>query len=34
VIYLWFDRLQSRYFPIDDDVHDDRRNLGAGRPAE
>jgi multidrug efflux pump len=34
VIYLWFDRLQSRYFPIDDDVHDGRRDLGAGRPAE
>jgi hypothetical protein len=34
VIYLWFDRLQSRYFHIDDDVRDDRRDLGAGRPAE
>ncbi len=30
VIYLWFDRLQSRYFHIDDEV----RDLGAGRPAE
>jgi multidrug efflux pump len=30
VIYLWFDRLQSRYFHIDDEVQD----LDAGRPAE
>src|SRR5712672_270011 len=34
VIYLWFDRLQSRYFPIDDEVRDDIRDSGAGRPAE
>ncbi len=30
VIYLWFDRLQSRYFNIDDEA----RDLGVGRPAE
>ena len=30
VIYLWFDRLQSRYFNIDED----RPELSAERPAE
>jgi multidrug efflux pump len=30
VIHLWFARLQSRCFHMDDEVHD----LGAGRPAE
>jgi multidrug efflux pump len=35
VIYLWFDRLQQRYFNLDDAVRDaEQGSAGQGSPAE